>query len=115
VAISLRAWPFFVHERVARDGELFRFLKLRTLPPSAPRYASKYEIRTVQRSRLTAWMRQRHLDELPQLLLVVAGKMSLVGPPPEMAELHGSMEPAFARARTQVRPGCSGLWQISDC
>src|SRR5689334_8747279 len=54
-AISLRTWPFFVHVRVGRNGKPFRFLKLRTLPANAPRYASKYEIQDVQRSRFTHW------------------------------------------------------------
>ncbi|MBW3614211.1 MAG: sugar transferase, partial [Actinobacteria bacterium] len=51
-------------------------------------------------------------DELPQLLLVPIGRMSLVGPRPEMPFLHDAMPAPFARLRTEVRPGCAGLWQI---
>jgi lipopolysaccharide/colanic/teichoic acid biosynthesis glycosyltransferase len=67
----------------------------------------------VQIPRLARVLRAKHLDELPQLFLVVAGKMSLVGPRPEMAHLHEATEPTFAAARTTVRPGCTGLWQLS--
>jgi lipopolysaccharide/colanic/teichoic acid biosynthesis glycosyltransferase len=40
--------------------------------------------------------------------------MSLVGPRPEMPGLHAQLGPDFAKMRTQVRPGCTGLWQISE-
>lgn len=113
-AVLLRSWPFFVQERVGRHGKTFRFLKIRTLPPSTPTYADKYAITDTAIPRFCRFLRDRHLDELPQLLLVVVGKMSLVGPRPEMPRLHAAMDPEFAAARTSLRPGCTGLWQISD-
>ncbi len=113
LAVSMRCWPFFRQQRVGHNGELFNFWKLRTLPPSAPKYADKYAIKEVKLGRLARLLRAKHLDELPQLLLVVLGKMSLVGPRPEMACLHDAADPVFARARTSVRPGCTGLWQAS--
>ena len=42
VALSLRSWPFFAQDRVGQDGQVFRFVKIRTLPPSTPAYADKY-------------------------------------------------------------------------
>lgn len=113
-AISLRTWPFFTQTRVGRDGKPFRFVKLRTLPAHAPRYATKYELTHLHVPRLSMLLRRTHLDELPQLYLVVLGKMSLVGPRPEMPHLHEAMPRAFAASRTSVRPGCTGLWQISE-
>jgi lipopolysaccharide/colanic/teichoic acid biosynthesis glycosyltransferase len=113
-AISLRAWPFFSQTRVGLDGTHFRFLKVRTLPPSTPRYADKYALASAKVPRFTQMLRRLHLDELPQLLLVLTGKMSLVGPRPELPNLHASLDPAFARRRVSVRPGCTGVWQISD-
>jgi lipopolysaccharide/colanic/teichoic acid biosynthesis glycosyltransferase len=113
-AITLRAWPLFTQERVGAGGELFRFLKVRTLPTSTPAYADKYALTTVKVPRFTQLLRTLHLDELPQLLLVVSGRMSLVGPRPELPNLHADFEPAFAALRTSVRPGCTGPWQVSD-
>lgn len=112
-AIALRAWPFFVQDRVGRDGIAFRFVKVRTLPTDVPRYTDKHQLAHHHIPAFCRFLRQFHLDELPQVYLVLTGRMSLVGPRPEMAELHERMLPTFARERTAVRPGCTGLWQIS--
>ena len=114
-AITLRANPFFTQTRVGRDGKMFRFLKLRTLPTHTNPYAAKYELDDLE---LLPWfsrtLRLLHLDELPQLFFGVSGKMSLVGPRPEMPYLHDQLEAGHAALRTSVRPGCTGLWQISE-
>lgn len=111
-AIELRAWPFFLQDRVGRNGELFRFVKLRTLPRSAPPYADKYALEDISIGRFCNYLRDHHLDELPQLLLVITGRMSLIGPRPEMPNLHRTFDRQFAAERTNLRPGCTGLWQI---
>jgi len=113
-AISLRAWPFFVQRRVGRRGREFWMVKIRTLPPATPAYADKYAISGVATPRYCAALRALHLDELPQLYLVPIGRMSLVGPRPEMRMLHSEFDAAFAAVRTSVRPGCTGLWQVSE-
>jgi lipopolysaccharide/colanic/teichoic acid biosynthesis glycosyltransferase len=113
VAIMFRAWPFFVQERIGLGGRRFKLIKLRTLSPSAPTEADKFEIQQLVIPRLARFLRRTHLDELPQLLLVPLGKMSLVGPRPEMVRLHEAGNAAFAEARVRVRPGCAGLWQVS--
>lgn len=111
-AVSLRAWPFFAQQRVGLNGEPFWFFKVRTLPTSTPKYLLKDELHLEEIPRACTALRRLHLDELPQLLLVVAGKMSLVGPRPEMVEFQDRLEPGFAKARTSIRPGCTGLWQV---
>ena len=111
-AASLRAWPFFVQDRIGRNGRTFRFVKIRTLPPATAAYADKYALADVRVPTATRLMRALHLDELPQLVLVVAGTMSLVGPRPEMPGLHDALPGHVARARTLVRPGVTGLWQV---
>lgn len=113
LAASLRAWPFFSQTRVGRNGQAFRFLKLRTLPPTAPAYADKYEIGRVRIPRCAQVLRATHLDELPQLFLVLAGRMSLVGPRPEMPYLHERFNGTHRAAREAIRPGCAGIWQVS--
>jgi lipopolysaccharide/colanic/teichoic acid biosynthesis glycosyltransferase len=112
--LSLRTWPFFVQERVGKDGRTFRFVKVRTLPPSFPSYADKHQLVQAHIPAFCQVLRRLHLDELPQLILVVRGRMSLVGPRPEMAYLHEQLTPDFAQLRTSTRPGCTGLWQISE-
>jgi lipopolysaccharide/colanic/teichoic acid biosynthesis glycosyltransferase len=112
-AISLRAWPFFSQGRIGLDGERFHFLKVRTLHPSVPGYIDKHQLDASEIPAFCRLLRQLHLDELPQLLLVLQGKMSLVGPRPEMGYLHRRMPAGFAQLRTSVRPGCTGLWQVS--
>jgi lipopolysaccharide/colanic/teichoic acid biosynthesis glycosyltransferase len=113
VAISLRARPFFVQERIGYRGAPFRLIKLRTLPSTAPRFADKYAISEIDLPWFPRLLRRLHLDELPQLLMVVTGTMSLVGPRPEMACLNDKL-PADIRAdRARFRPGCTGLWQVS--
>ncbi|MDQ3898358.1 MAG: sugar transferase [Actinomycetota bacterium] len=113
VCISLRTWhPFFFQQRVGRGGRLFTLPKLRTLPPDAPRSIDKYALSAVRTTRVGRFLRRTHLDELPQLILVPIGVMSLVGPRPEMPWLLASYDPAFVAARSTVRPGCTGLWQI---
>ncbi|MDP1821515.1 MAG: sugar transferase [Acidimicrobiales bacterium] len=111
-ALVLRAWPFFVQQRVGRDGTAFRFIKIRTLPTTTPTYLLKSDLCFDEVPRFTRMLRDLHLDELPQLFLVLTGRMSLVGPRPEMPEFHHRLPPTFAAARTTVRPGCTGLWQI---
>jgi lipopolysaccharide/colanic/teichoic acid biosynthesis glycosyltransferase len=113
ISLSLRARPFFIQERVGRNGETFRVPKIRTLPLETPRYADKHQLRPYATSRFGALLRRRHVDELPQLLLVPLGRMSLVGPRPEMAHLYSRMPERQGGTRLRVRPGCTGLWQIS--
>ena len=111
-AISLRAWPFFVQRRVGWDGRPFRFFKIRTLPTSTPQYLLKNDLHPEDLPRFVRALRRLHLDELPQLVLVLTGRLSLVGPRPEMVAFHERLDPEFALDRTSVRPGCTGLWQI---
>lgn len=113
LAVQFRASPFFVQHRMGRGGRAFRIVKLRTLPPDAPAYADKYTVAGMRSPGLPDLLRRLHMDELPQLWLVPLGRMSLVGPRPEMAFLHERMSPGLAQQRVSVRPGCTGLWQIS--
>lgn len=112
-AVVYRAWPVFVHERVGQGGVPFRFPKVRTLPPATSAYADKHSIGGGAIPMSMRFIRRAHLDELLQLWLVVAGRMALVGPRPEMAVLHRRLAPIAAVERTSVRPGVTGLWQVS--
>ena len=114
VAIQLRTWPFFVQERIGKDGSLFRMPKLRTLPRTVDPYTDKQSFDGHGNNGVAGFLRRSHLDELPQLFLVPTGTMSLVGPRPKMPDWAEPIDPEYGRLRTTVSPGCTGLWQIGQ-
>jgi lipopolysaccharide/colanic/teichoic acid biosynthesis glycosyltransferase len=111
VAVTLREWPFFVQHRIGKDGRTIAFPKLRTLPRNVPKYALKYEW-DVELGRFAQFLRKRHLDELPQLLVVPIGWMSLVGPRPKLPDFVEPVDDYYYWTRTSISQGCTGLWQI---
>jgi lipopolysaccharide/colanic/teichoic acid biosynthesis glycosyltransferase len=115
VAVSLRTTPLFLQWRYGTSGRPFRVIKVRTLPKLTPSYMDKHQLRIDEMPlpALCRFLRQAHLDELPQLFQVVTGKMSLVGPRPRMCGDAEPVEPHYDNLRTSVKPGCTGLWQVS--
>jgi lipopolysaccharide/colanic/teichoic acid biosynthesis glycosyltransferase len=112
--IALRTWsPFFKQERVGRGGAALQFPKLRTMPKTMPAYGLKTEISFDELPRTMKFLRKTHIDELPQLFLVVTGALSLVGPRPKMPDSVEPVERRYGAARVQVPQGCTGLWQVS--
>jgi exopolysaccharide biosynthesis polyprenyl glycosylphosphotransferase len=103
----------FVQERVGRNGELFKMYKFRSMHKGTLRYelspSTQFDPRITRIGRL---LRKSSLDELPQLLNVFLGNMSLVGPRPEMAFVVENYT-SEQRQRLQVTPGITGLWQLS--
>ncbi len=104
--------PLFRQTRVGRGGRPFTLLKLRTMRPDTPNVAT-HEAPAHAVTRWGRWLRRTKLDELPQLINVLKGEMSLVGPRPS---LPSQTELIAARARLGVfdaRPGITGLAQLS--
>lgn len=115
-ALAFRSWPIFRQKRVGLNGRIFSFVKVRSLPSDVPVDIDKYHLQDHSSSRWGQFIRGKHLDELPQAWLLVTGRMSLVGPRPEMPLLSATYDPEFVRDRTLIRPGITGPWQISpDC
>jgi len=103
----------FRQQRAGRGGRLFTIYKFRSMYAGAPQYAVSPDDRTDPRiTRMGRLLRRTNIDELPQLLNVVKGEMSLVGPRPEMPFLVEQHE-AVHRLRLEVTPGMTGLWQLS--
>jgi len=104
---------FFTQQRVGKDGKQFTIYKLRTMHTDAPQYdltpSSSDDPRITRTGR---WLRRLSLDELPQFFNVLRGDMSVVGPRPEMPFVVEQYTPG-QRDRLKVRPGITGIWQIS--
>ncbi|MCD7852462.1 MAG: sugar transferase [Oscillospiraceae bacterium] len=115
--------PFFVQKRVGKDGREFSFYKLRSMVVNAEELLDSlqhqnemdgpaFKIRDDPRiTKIGKFIRKTSLDELPQLINVFKGDMSLVGPRPplprEVAQYND-----YQRMRLMVRPGLTCIWQI---
>ena len=132
VALMVRADggpAFFAHQRVGRGGKLFGCLKFRsmvidsqarleTLLASDPTARAEWEATRKLKNdpRITPigrFLRSTSLDELPQLINVLRGEMSLVGPRPVQEAEIDRYYGASAAHYMAVRPGITGLWQVS--
>jgi exopolysaccharide biosynthesis polyprenyl glycosylphosphotransferase len=114
----------FTQVRVGRRGRLFKVYKMRTMVEDAERMRAELEAANEyddvlfkmkhdpRVTRVGAVLRRTSLDELPQLINVVRGQMSLVGPRPSLPSEVDEMDPDTLR-RLAVRPGITGLWQVS--
>jgi exopolysaccharide biosynthesis polyprenyl glycosylphosphotransferase len=104
---------FFRQTRVGKNGKLFTLYKFRSMKVDAPKYElSPTEAADPRITHIGRLLRRTSLDELPQLINVVKGDMSLVGPRPEMPFITQQYT-AVHRQRLGVTPGITGLWQLS--
>ncbi len=126
--------PIFAQERVGKDGRKFLVYKFRTMhnnndDSTYKEYLIKYvledapyrvdqngqgiyKVDNSQVTRFGALLRKTNLDELPQLFNVLKGEMSLIGPRPDVP-FAVSMYKTWHRQRLSVKPGITGLWQVS--
>jgi len=117
--------PLIAHRRVGHYGQTLWVYKFRTMWPAPKRKSGFFVEKMVDEkpypkmakdprvtSRLAAFCRRHSIDELPQLVLVAGGRMSLVGPRPitrfELSEYYESN----VREVLSVKPGLTGLWQV---
>jgi lipopolysaccharide/colanic/teichoic acid biosynthesis glycosyltransferase len=116
LAILLEDGPplFFAQERLGRNGRPFRVWKFRTMWKNADclRAPARKGPDDPRITRVGRWLRRTSLDELPQAWSILRGEMSLVGPRPLSAAETASLGPEAWR-RLAVRPGLTGLWQVS--
>ncbi|MFW6154597.1 MAG: sugar transferase [Planctomycetota bacterium] len=118
IRLSSPGKALIVQDRLGLNGKIFKMYKLRTMTHDAEAgtgavLAAENDRRVIPACR---WMRRSHLDEIPQLLNVLRGEMSLVGPRPERREIAEAIYahlPEF-RHRLQVRPGITGLAQVRN-
>jgi exopolysaccharide production protein ExoY len=127
--IAFDGKPFFIrHSRIGRAGSEFPCLKFRTMAVNAEEVLQEHLSRNVQARkewlatrklrddpRITSFgqvLRSTSVDELPQLINIIKGEMSFVGPRPIVRDETPFYGPYFADY-TKARPGLTGLWQIS--
>ena len=97
---------FFRQERVGRHGVPFRIHKFRTMRADAQALGPQVTVgRDPRITRVGHWLRDRRLDELPQFIDVLAGRMSLVGPRPEVPRYVAHYPPELRERVLSVRPG----------
>jgi exopolysaccharide biosynthesis polyprenyl glycosylphosphotransferase len=116
IRLDSRGDVFYRQERLGRNGRPFHILKLRTMVRDAeamtgPKFADRNDVRVTRVGRL---LRKSRLDEVPQLVNVLVGEMSLVGPRPERPEHVQRLTAAipFYRTRLIVKPGLTGWAQV---
>jgi lipopolysaccharide/colanic/teichoic acid biosynthesis glycosyltransferase len=110
---------------VGREGRRFKILKFRTMTADAEQRREELRSRSLYAdgrlfkvpddpriTKLGRWLRRTSLDELPQLVNVLKGEMSLVGPRPPMP-CEVELYQAHHYARFDVKPGMTGPWQVS--
>jgi exopolysaccharide biosynthesis polyprenyl glycosylphosphotransferase len=114
----------FKQRRVGKDGRSFHVLKFRSMVEGAEQMQADLEdlneadgpLFKVKRdprvTRVGKWLRRTSIDELPQLINVIRGEMSIVGPRPGTPEEVAQYEP-WQMQRISVLPGITGLWQVS--
>ncbi len=125
LAVELKGNPFFLQERIGLHGKPFTMYKLRTMRHAKPGEEDHYAVedfgsfvfspegdRNPRITRIGGFARKTSIDELPNLLNVLKGEMSIVGPRPEIPEIV-SQYPAEYHRRHDVRPGIAGLAQAS--
>lgn len=109
-AVKMRGNPFFVQERPGRNGRVFRLIKLRSMTNE-----KKNGELLPDEERLTGYgrfLRRTSLDELPELLNILVGQMSIVGPRPLLVKYLPLYNEHQAR-RHEVRPGLTGWAQVN--
>ena len=116
VKLTSRGPAFYPQKRLGKNGRVFTLFKLRTMVKDAelltgPVWAERDDPRVTPVGRI---LRSAHVDELPQLLNVLLGQMSLVGPRPERPELVPRLENELPHYgdRLKIRPGITGMAQL---
>ena len=115
ILIDSRGAIIYTQERIGKSGKPFKLLKLRTMVTDAEAdgQALRAQERDPRITRVGRWLRKTRLDEMPQLLNVLKGEMSAVGPRPERPEHLAELDRVipFHRLRNSVKPGMAG-WAV---
>lgn len=127
--IEDRSNPFFIQKRIGHNGRKFQAWKFRTMHPDAEallqkklredpalaeEWSNNFKLKKDPRITMVGrFLRRTSLDEIPQLINILRGEMSLVGPRPLPAYHHEELPARARELRERARPGMTGLWQVS--
>lgn len=115
---------FFIQQRVGYQGDIFNIYKFRSMAPNAEQMKQSlmlcnkgddklFKVKNDPRvTKVGRFIRDTSIDELPQLFNVLKGEMSLVGPRPSLIEEVKHYD-TIAYQRLNVKPGCTGVWQVN--
>ncbi|KHD84372.1 sugar transferase [Heyndrickxia ginsengihumi] len=116
IMIETPGSPFYIQERVGKNGKTFKLIKLRSMRKDAEKTGAKWaEANDPRITKVGAFIRKTRIDELPQLLSVLKGDMSIIGPRPERPMFTAQFDreiPGFSN-RILVKPGLTGLAQVN--
>lgn len=118
IKITSKGPILFKQERIGKNGMVFKIYKFRSMIVNAEKIGDGLSIKSENDNRITKvgkFLRATSLDELPQLINVLIGQMSLVGPrPPVTYHPYKGCDnyPTWAKSRFQMRPGITGLAQV---
>ena len=115
IKLDDRGPVFFRQKRIGRDQKTFMMLKFRTMRTDTPKDTATHLLADPQRyiTKVGKFLRKTSLDELPQLLNILAGHMSIVGPRPALWNQYDLMEEREKYGVHQVRPGLTGWAQVN--
>lgn len=124
VKVDSKGPAFYSHKRVGKNGKLFNVYKFRTMivgadniaemlsPEEAEIFYKEYKLDNDPRiTKVGAWLRKTSLDELPQLINIIRGEMSIVGPRPLVEDEYKNYTAEDARKLKSSKPGLTGYWQ----
>ncbi|MFZ2197198.1 MAG: sugar transferase, partial [Thermodesulfovibrionales bacterium] len=127
IAIAIKAGSagpvFYMQDRCGQDGSLFKMIKFRTMVTNAEKLHQELiakkdtdgpmfkMLNDPRVTKIGGFLRKTSLDEIPQLINVIKGEMSLVGPRPLIMD-EMKFSPGWRNTRLKVKPGITGLWQI---
>lgn len=126
VKVTSKGPIFYLHERVGKEGKLFNVLKFRTMniddrpleeiftPEQLQEYKEHYKVKDDPRvTKFGKILRKISLDELPQLINIIRGQMSFVGPRPVMEEEIERLNDEEKVKYLSVTPGLTGYWAVN--
>ncbi|MDO9399737.1 MAG: sugar transferase [bacterium] len=114
IKITSRGSVFFIMQRLGKNHKIFKLIKFRTMREENNDYSPTH-INDQRITKFGSFLRKTRIDELPQLLNIIKGEMSFIGPRPERPEIAKELEKhiPFYNERLLIKPGLSGADQVS--